>query len=371
MEDPPSNSLIPDLIPDLPDEISHLIIARVPPIYHRTLCHVSRSWRSFLLGRLLFTLRSSLHYTEPTLCLHVMSHSKTDSSRIMILNRGHSRSQFLPSPPLPTALPGSACVTAGPFLFTIGGSRSGSPSNVVQILDMSVGGQWSLGPRMSTARKNMAACFLDGRIYVIGGCIHSSDVWAESLNPFDRNPQWVPIDSPMDGPMHLQRSNFMYDSVVVSGQILAKTFNQDVVAYSLGENTGSCSAWVSVPEGLKLLRWIGTCAVVNGILYSVYDSCTIKAYDAVTDKWCPVRGIDINLPKFPTSVKLVNFHGVLCVIWLQSSIENNKSDLVNWLGIRVTDFGSKGVHGSILWWEIVALGVPCGSPILHSVVVEF
>ncbi|KAJ3702664.1 hypothetical protein LUZ61_006369 [Rhynchospora tenuis] len=368
MEDqyPPSTPLIPDL----PDEISLQIIARVPRSHHRTLCHVSRSWRSLLLGRLLFTLRSSLHCTEPTLCLNIhtpLIETQTDSSRWMVLNRGHSHSQPLPSPPLATVH--SGCTTVGPFLFVLGGSLSGlgAPSNVVQILDLRIRRQWSLGPSMSTARKAVAACFLDGRIYAIGGWLGSSEVWAESLNPFDTNPQWVPIDTPF----HL-RSDFMFDCVVLSSRIVAKTLaHPGLVAYDPGQNTGSCSAWVLMPEGLKL-GWTGRSAVVNSVLYT-YDSVyKIKGYDAGTDKWRPVMGVDIDLPTFAICVKLVNFHGVLCVIWLQSSIENNTNEMVvNWMGLGVTDLGSEGLHGSILWLENVAVGVPFGSYILHGVVADF
>ncbi|KAJ4750551.1 kelch repeat F-box protein [Rhynchospora pubera] len=361
-QDPPSTRLIPDL----PDEISVQIIARVPRSNHQTLCHVSRSWRLLLLGRLLFTLRSSLHCIEPTLYLHIRTHTENFIwiSRWLVLNRGHSQFQSLPPPP--NMVLGSAHVIAGPFLFSIGGSLSANGSNMVQILDLRIGGQWSLGPRMLSARKSAAACFLDGHIYVIGGCLPSSEVWAESLNLFDENPQWVSIDSPV----HL-RSDFMYDGVVLSSRILAKSLvDPGVVAYDPSQNTGSCSTWAMVPEGLKL-GWKRRSAVVNGILYTHDFMFEIKGYDAGKDKWRPVMGIDI-FPKFPNCVQLLNFHGVLCVIWLQSSIENNTSEMVaNWVGIGVTDLGSEGLHGSILWREIVALGVPCDSSILHSVVAEF
>ncbi|KAJ4796503.1 kelch repeat F-box protein [Rhynchospora pubera] len=357
MEDTPSSRLIPDL----PDEISVQIIARVPRLHHLTLCHVSRSWRSFLLTRLLFTLRSSLHCTEPMLCLNIRT--RTSQSPWLVLNQGRCDTNSLPSSPLPTV--GSACVTAGPFIFVLGGSLSGVPSNVVQILDLRIGGQWFLGPRMSTAREFSASSFLNGRIYAIGGCLPSSEAWAESLDPFDRNSQWVPIDSPL----HM-RNKWMHGCVVLSGQVLAMA-DRGGVAYDPGQSTGSCSAWGPVPKRLDL-GWKGRAVVVNGILYSYDYMGKIKGYDAGIDKWRTVLGVNKNLPKFLCGATLANLHGILCVIWEQRRNEKNRKEMVvDWAGIRVTDLGSEGLHGSILWWETAALGVPYGSAIAHCVVAEF
>ncbi|KAJ3702665.1 hypothetical protein LUZ61_006370 [Rhynchospora tenuis] len=367
MEDP---SPFAHLIPYLPDEISVQIIARIPHSYHRTLCHVSRSWRSLLLGRLLLTLRSSLHCTEPTLCLSIRT--QTYQSLWLVLTRGHSYSKPLPSPPLATV--GSACTTVGPFVFVLGGCLSDDLSNVVQILDLRIGGQWFLGPCMSIARECAAASFLNGRIYAIGGCLPSSEAWAESLNLFDKNPQWVPIDSPVD-----LRSEFMSECVVFSSKILARAmgysdavaYDPSVVPYDPVQNTGSCSAWVSAPTGLDI-GWNGSSVVVNGILYT-YDSMReIKWYNAGTDKWRPLMGIDKDLPKFLNFARLVNFNGVLCVIWPQQTFGNKRKEMmVNWVGIGVTDLGSEGLHGSILWCETVALNMPYDSAIEHCVVAEF
>ncbi|KAJ3702663.1 hypothetical protein LUZ61_006368 [Rhynchospora tenuis] len=357
MADPPSTRLIPDL----PDDISVQIIARVPQSHHLSLCHVSRSWRSRLLSRCLITLRSSLRCTEPMLCLNIRS--QTNQSLWLVLNQGRCYTNSLPSSPLPTV--GSACVTVGPYIFVLGGCLSGVPSNAVQILDLRIGGQWFLGPCMSTAREHAAASIVNGRMYAIGGCLPSSEVWAESLNPFDGSPQWVTIDSPV----HVRKKT-MHGCLLLSGQILALAV-WGGVAYDPGQNTGSCSAWGPVPKQLNL-GWIGKAVVMNDIVYSCDYMGRIVGYDARMDKWRTVLGIDENLPKFHNGVTLANLHGVLCVIWKQRSNENkSKEMMVDWVGIGVTDLGSDGLHGSILWWETVALGVPRGSAISHCVVAEF
>lgn len=356
MEDPPCASLFPDL----PDEISVQIIARIPRSHHRSLCHVSKSWRSFILSRLLFTLRSFVtHSTEPTICLNIRT--QTNQSPWLVLNQGRSYPDYLPDPPLSTV--GSACATVGPFVFVIGGSLSSVPSKVVQILDLRIGGQWLLGPRMSTAREFAAASFLNGRLYAIGGCLPSSEGWAESFNPFDKNPQWVPIDSPV----HV-REKWMHGCVVLSGQVLAMA-DRGGVAYDPGQDTGSCS-WGPVPKRLDL-GWKGRAVVVNGILYTYDYMGKIKGYDPVMDKWKPVMGVDKHLPKFLCGATLANLYGVLCVIWEQRNGGKQKEMMVDWAGIRVTDLRNEGLHGSILWWETVALGMPYGSAIAHCVVAEF
>lgn len=253
----------------------------------------------------------------------------------------------------------------GPFVFVLGGSLSGVPSNVVQILDLRIGGRWFIGPRMSNAREFAAASFLNGRVYAIGGCLPSSEAWAESLDPFDRNPQWVPIDSPVD-----VRKKWMHGCVVLLGRILAMA-DRGGVAYDPGQDTGSCSAWGPVPKRLDL-EWKGRAVVVNGILYSYDYMGKIKGYDPVIDKWRPVMGVDEHLPKFLCGATLANLRGVLCLIWEQRRNGGKQKEMVvDWAGIRVTDLHEEGLHGTILWWETVALGMPNGSAIAHCAVAEF
>ncbi|KAJ4750552.1 kelch repeat F-box protein [Rhynchospora pubera] len=274
-------------------------------------------------------------------------------------------SLLLSSQPLPTGFLSSACAAAGPFVFLLGGSLPGVPSNVVQILDLRLGGKWFLGPRLSIAREFAAVSYLNGRLYVMGGCSPSSEAWAESLNLFDRNPQWVPIDSP-----RFLRNKWMHGCLVLSGQIVAMA-GQFVFGYDPGQNTGSCPAWVPAPEELDLgsRRWA---VVVNNIVYSYDYTGKIVGYDTGMDNWSTVLGVDKNIPKCKSGVTLANLNGILCVIWREQIFGSKRKEMVvDWVGIEVTNLGSKGLHGSILWQETVSLDLPCGSSIAHCVVAEF
>ncbi|KAJ4767596.1 F-box/kelch-repeat protein SKIP6 [Rhynchospora pubera] len=199
----------------------------------------------------------------------------------------------------------------------------------------------------------------------MGGCSPSSEAWAESLNLFDRNPQWVPIDSP-----RFLRNKWMHGCLVLSGQIVAMS-GQFVFAYDPGQNTGSCPAWVPAPEELDL-GWRRWAVVVNNIVYSYDYTDKIVGYDAGMDNWSTVLGVDKNIPKCKSGVTLANLNGILCVIWREQIFGSKRKEMVvDWVGIEVTNLGSEGLHGSILWQETVSLDLPCGSSIAHCVVAEF
>ncbi|KAJ3670646.1 hypothetical protein LUZ60_008072 [Juncus effusus] len=350
------------LIPFFPDEISIQILARIPRAHYRCLRLVSRSWRTALVSAHLFAVRSSVTFsTEPALCINIRT--QTHQSSWLVLERGCEWGVFLPSPPVSTL--GSACCVTGPFVFVLGGSVNGVCCNMVQILDLRGRGKWSFGPRMSTAREFAASNVINGRIYTIGGCLPHSESWAESLDPFEKNPKWVPIPSPEN-----IREKWMHGCVVLSNRLLAMA-DRGGVSYDPSQE----SPWGSVPKRVDL-GWKGRAAVVDEILYTYDYTGKIKGYDPKTDKWRRVLGLDKHLPKFLCGATLVGFDGILCLIWENKNKGNNlkgrkKEMVVDWAGIRVVDLGEEGLVGSILWWETVALGLPNGSSIAHCLVTQF
>ncbi|KAJ3670645.1 hypothetical protein LUZ60_008071 [Juncus effusus] len=132
-----------------------------------------------------------------------------------------------------------------------------------------------------------------------------------------------------------------------------------------------------LPKRLYLV-WKGRADVVEEIeiLYTYDYTGKFKGYVPKIDKWRRVLGLDKHLPKFLCGETLVDFDGILCLIWENKNKENNKKGrrkemVVDWAGIRVLDLGDEGLFGSILWWETVALGLPNGSSIAHCLVTRF
>ncbi|KAK6150508.1 hypothetical protein DH2020_015440 [Rehmannia glutinosa] len=111
----------PPLIPNLPDDISLQILARVPRFHHPFLSLVSKSWRSTVNSAELFRTRSLLRTSQFSLYLSL----RIDSS-FQWFNK------------------------------------------------------WEIGPKMRAAREFSAAGEWNGKIFVMGGC--NVDNWARSIN---------------------------------------------------------------------------------------------------------------------------------------------------------------------------------------------
>ncbi|KAJ3670972.1 hypothetical protein LUZ60_008398 [Juncus effusus] len=211
------------------------------------------------------------------------------------------------------------------------------------------------------ARAGATANMVNGRVYVFGGCAPYFEHWAESLDPFDENHQWVPIPSPEN-----IRPNWMRGCLLLSGQLLVMS-DHGVVAFDPNQE----SSWGPVPNEV-IVGWTGKATVVEERLYK-YHTGKVVGYDEKLNKWRPVLGLDI-LPKFSYGATLTNFDGVLCLIWphKESAVGRRRKMMVDWAGIRVVDLGEEeGLFGSILWRETVTLGVPSSNIIRDCVVTRF
>ncbi|CAL9224371.1 unnamed protein product, partial [Arabidopsis halleri] len=94
----------------------------------------------------------------------------------------------------PTGL-NSTTVAAGSDIYKIGGTIKGKGSRAVFVLDCQTH-RWRRAPKMKVSRVGAKSWFLDGKIYVIGGCVKREE---ESMNwgeVFDLKTQtWKPLPS--------------------------------------------------------------------------------------------------------------------------------------------------------------------------------
>ncbi|KAJ0987393.1 hypothetical protein J5N97_005749 [Dioscorea zingiberensis] len=341
------------LIPFLPDDISLQILARVPRSSHTILSLVSRSWRSILHSPVLFAVRSSLHLPSPLILLNARTPSGTSLwFPIDPLPNPNPNPRPLPSPSLPVS--GAATATLGHALYLLGGSLNGIPSSAVQVFDATTR-QWSLGPRMSTAREFAAAAALNGQIYAAGGCTPSAKTWAEVLHP--GGALWVTVPSPSE-----VRDRWMHGCAVIGRKILAVVDRGGVVYDTVA------GEWGPVPKKLDL-GWRGRAAVVGGLLYTYDYLGKIRAYDLEGNQWLSVGGVEKKLPKFLCGATLANFGGLLCLVW-ESGGKTKEMEIVC-AGLRISRTEeAKGLVGEILWKHRLVLSVPRGSSIAHCVAVD-
>ncbi|CDP12901.1 unnamed protein product [Coffea canephora] len=356
---PPQPSAEPQLIPDLPDDVSINCLSRIPRYYYPKLSLVSRSWRSAITSSALFTTRSLLHTTQTSLYLNLRVNYSFHW--YTLLSNCHSRKipqkPIFPLPRMPCQPVGPAFAVLGPKIYVIGGSINDIPLNSMWVYDCRFN-RWEQGPRMKVGREFAAAGVVDGKIYVLGGCV--VDSWARSVNwaeVFDPDTGlWAPVPSPIE-----VREKWMHASAVVEGRVYAMADRGGVV-YDVG-----LGKWGNVSKRLDL-GWRGRAAVVRGVLYCYDYLGKIRGYDVEEDVWKELRGVGKGLPRFLCGATMVNFDGRLCVVWEGKG--SGKEVEIMCADIEVWKDGDGMLSGRILWSDVI-LTVPNGAAIVHCMAAEF
>ncbi|XP_027077473.1 F-box/kelch-repeat protein SKIP6-like isoform X1 [Coffea arabica] len=356
---PPRPSAEPQLIPDLPDDVSINCLSRIPRYYYPKLSLVSRSWRSAITSSALFTTRSLLHTTQTSLYLNLRINYSFHW--YTLLSNCHSRKipqkPIFPLPRIPFQPVGPAFAVLGPKIYVIGGSINEIPLNLMWVYDCRFN-RWEEGPRMKVGREFAAAGVVDGKIYVLGGCV--VDSWARSVNwaeVFDPDTGlWAPVPSPIE-----VREKWMHASAVVEGRVYAMADRGGVV-YDVG-----LGKWGNVSKRLDL-GWRGRAAVVRGVLYCYDYLGKIRGYDVEEDVWKELRGVGKGLPRFLCGATMVNFDGRLCVVWEGKG--SGKEVEIMCADIEVWKDGDGMLSGRILWSDVI-LTVPNGAAIVHCMASEF
>lgn len=345
---------LPAIIPNLPDDIAVRCIALLPLSSHPLLSLVSRSWRALFHFPLLFSLRSKLHCSEPILFISIRS---TSSLLCFLFHPFSPRYTIhpIPFPPFPTN-GSTACllpISGTTSICLLGGSLNGIPTRTLQIYSPCTN-KWSVGPSMLTPREFCAAGSIDGRTYVLGGCLPSANSWAECYDPTIC--KWASVPSPMQ-----LREKWMHGSAVIGGKLLGVA---DRGGLMFDPRT---LTWGPVPLNLDL-GWKGRAAVVEGILYTYDYMGQIKGYDPMIDEWRQVDGLSRNkLPKFLCGATLSSLGGLLCLVW-EEGIGTKMG--ISCAGIEICKRESGALIGSVKWLERSVVEVTRGSAITHCISVE-
>lgn len=352
------------LIPAFPNDVALNILARVPRSVHPILASVSKPIRSLISCPFLYATRALLNSSQPSLYLTL----RVPSTRSLLFYTLHHspnrhRPLLVPIPPLPSPpLVGSAVAVVGHILYLIGGSVDDVPSCHVWAFDCRLH-TWERAPSMRVAREFPAAGVVDGKVYVIGGCL--VDTWAKNKNwaeVFDpETDTWQPV-------VHTEcevREKWMHASVVIGGKIYAMA-DRGGVKFDPKE-----MSWNIVETELDI-GWRGRGCVIDGVLYCYDYLGNIRGFDG--NMWRDVKGLvegegvekkGLSLPRFLCGATLANVGGNLVVVWEGKGA----GEVEIWCAeIEVEKGEGRELWGKILWSNLV-LKVPKGSMIVNCAAV--
>jgi len=367
----------PRLIPNLPDELSLLIIARLPRICYLNVRMVSKKWKSTIMSSELYKLRKELGTTEEWLYLlikdgenNLMWHALDPRSKIWqrVPNmpnfadeeeprKGSSRlwmwnmvegiriaeviRGFLGRKDAFDEMPYCGCAIGAVdgCLYVLGGFSKASTMRCVWRFDP-IQNTWSKVTPMSTGRAYSKTGILNNKLYVVGGVSQgqaglvplqsaevfdpSTDTWSHVPSmPFSRA-QVLPSAflADMLKPIATGLTSYM-GRLCVPQSLYSWPFFVDVGGEIYDPDTNS---WIEMPAGMGEgwpARQAGTklSVVVDGELYAFdpsnsMDSGRIKVYDQGEDAWKVVIG---KVPIYDSADSespylLAGFHGKLHVI---------------------------------------------------------
>ncbi|CAA7027508.1 unnamed protein product [Microthlaspi erraticum] len=221
---------------------------------------------------------------------------------------------------------------------------------------------------MLVARAGATAVFLDGKIYVMGGCGEDESVtWMEV---FDIKTQtWMAL--PSHGAAELRKERWFIANVL-EGKIYAIA-EMKHYAYDPKEGT-----WRNVVETHEESWWLNKWCVVDDVMYCYSHSGCCMWFDSKTRKWLFVKGSDIDCMRImPTCglasgvLKVANHGGKLLVMWTPMFEAINAIPMRN---IWCAKIALEKRHGGEVWgkleWVETVLTVPESFTFSSGVVVS-
>ncbi|KAA8530935.1 hypothetical protein F0562_005606 [Nyssa sinensis] len=210
---------------------------------------------------------------------------------------------------------------------------------------------------MRVRREFAAAGAVNGKIYVMGGCLvdswSRSSNWAEVFDPVTG--LWSAVPSPIE-----IKDKWMHASAVICDKIYAMADRGGVVYDVVAAEWGGVSTELD-------MGWRGRVAVVDGVLYCYDYLGKIRGYNVAEDEWKELKGVEKHLPKFLCGATMANLGGRLCVMWEAKG--SGKEMEIMCAVIEVRKDGGGGLTGSIVWSDVI-LVLPKGSSIVHCLAVD-
>ncbi|KAJ4880971.1 F-box/kelch-repeat protein [Raphanus sativus] len=352
----------------LPDEIAVNCLARISRAYYPRYSIISKSFRSLLSSKDLYSARSQTGSTEQ--CLYVcLSDEKCprwytlwiNPNRTTLDKTTHGNS-LAPIPSSEFTSVSQSTLVVDSEIYVIGGpikTEPSCPSSTVRILDCRTH-TWRDAPSMIVARKDALACFYDGKIYVMGGCGELEEPWAEVLDV--KTQTWEPLSDPG---AEIRRCVFHRIKDIKGKIYFWYSYRTYGYAYDINRDN-----WESVEELEK-----SACLMDGGVLYHRipesacvlddvwYDLCpgSYCWWTKDGEHWRVVKGLDslmimfdINGGFIGNTAKLVGCGGKLLFMW-EVYREHDPSNMKKiWCAEITMETDNEGqVWGKFGWIDIV------------------
>uniref|UniRef100_A0A7N0TU46 Uncharacterized protein n=1 Tax=Kalanchoe fedtschenkoi TaxID=63787 RepID=A0A7N0TU46_KALFE len=256
-----SSMLDQDLIPGLPDHISHICLASLPPAL---LYKVSHSWRNLIY---------SPHF-PPFLSLYALLSPPDldDSLQLFSFDPISSVWARLPPPPvqfllrhpsyLSWNLPIQSVTVAGRIVIVAGTAPRFLPALTRPLIFDPTVSRWSFGPEMTTPRRWCAAGTSRGSVYVASGIgSHYSSLVAKSVEKWDFVNSSSTCDKKFEEMRTLKDGRFSREAIEAigyRGKLCMVNVKGDAVKEGAVYDTES-DAWEEMGEGM-VRGWRGPAA---------------------------------------------------------------------------------------------------------------
>ncbi|CAN7028035.1 unnamed protein product [Brassica oleracea var. botrytis] len=337
----------------LPDDVVLNCLARISRSYYPKLSLVSKTFHSLIRSDELAMERFHLKTTEALfyVCLQFTDHPvpswfslwiKPDQILTNDMEEDYNKSTGntllvgIPSPTIDIGLVGSKFHKFIPQ--KISPTLSLSP-----MYSRNKGNSFVFrAPIMKVARNNNAvAGFLDGKIYVMGGCSpNESTSWAEVFDTTTRVWESLP------DPGHELRSSFIKPLIVTKGKVYVESSNKKNINFYDPKQ----GRW-GVAENRPLVE--KTCVIEN-VLYSC-DRFGCFWSDTKHNKWMVVHGLEVfNRNRRGGIIALANYCGKLLILWDRPGPCQNTNI---WCSVIALERRDEVVWGHVEWASVV-LTVP-------------
>ncbi|CAH9074707.1 unnamed protein product [Cuscuta epithymum] len=389
----------PWLIPNLPDEISFQILARLPRAFYLKARLVSRRWKSAIMSPELYKTRKELGTTEEW--LYVLTKLNDDMLLWYALDPVSGKWQRLPPVPTKECAPKTIGITDAvrrlfrkresldhiPFcgcaigamdgsLYVLGGFCRDSTMRCVWRYDP-IKNVWDEISPMSVGRAYCKTGILNGKLYVVGGVTRDPGGLTplQSAEVFDPlSGVWTQIPNMPFAKGHMLPNAFLADFLKPIATGISTYRGKLYVPQSLycwpffldagGEvYDPETNRWVEMPVGMGEgwpARQAGTklSVIVDGELYALDPSgstnaAKINVYDSQGDVWKAIEG-DVpicGLADLDSPYLLSGFLGKIHVV-----TKDGNQNIVIWQADRhnqpIPSSGTYGFDANI--WRVIA-----------------
>lgn len=322
----------------LPDEITQNCLARVPRCYYPVVSLVSKTFRRLIASPEIYVDRSVLRCTERVLYVVLRSRA-TETPRWYTLNfkpfgNDSINHRLVPIPSFPS-IPcwGMSIVAIDSEIYVLGGCIDDELVSTGFVVECPSHTSRYL-PSMKQARGCAAVGFVDGKIYVIGGCDPLSSNWVEA---FDLKTQtWETVL----GVYNVEVHELTIRSFVIDDKIYIMDRKNSFV-YDTKEGRVES-------DDLLDTQWsVGSC-VIDGKIYTFGSKNRIWVFDPIARVWDRLKGLE-DLPDKGDGSRMSNLGGNLVIMF---NLEKGSTQIFC-TEIRLERREGGKIWGVILWSNIV------------------